>query len=527
MRESDKMTLREMTERLARWFPKEEAVVDETTRLTFKELKDQAQQCAALYHKLGVRKGDRIALMLFPSTIHTVALFGAIELGALPVALHIRETPKGLSQVIERMSPRILVYDAGMEKLAKEVLELSPLVTYSVRATSSVPGDTDVDANPSAVIPADLKDYKMDFDPMPVYAHDPAVIVLSSGTTGVPKGVVHTNYTLVESARGGVFMFNGIKPGDAIVNVITTSFVGWYNLCIPFLNAGAKVVFRSKWDPVELIETIPEEKVTHTLLIPTMWRMLFAQDIDFSKYDLSCFKIAGFAGEVMDPVTLEKIKENISNRIVNLYGTTETGSCSAGTVMFDDNMVGERLESVGKPMLNSEIRIVKQGGTRDEELPQGESGEVIICGPSIANMIWDNPKKAREIFKSDGTNTWWHSGDLGHVDEDGFLYLEGRTDDMIISGGINIMPARVEDELRSHPDVVEVAVVGTPDEEWGQKVKAVVVSKNPDLKAEDLEAFMKKSELAGYQRPRIYEFVEELPKTATGKLNRKAMRGEA
>ncbi len=524
MRESDKLTLREMLNRLAKWFPNNEAVVDETTRYTFKELKEEVEKCAALYHSLGVRKGDRIAIMLYPSTVHCIALFAAFELGALPVALHIRETIKGLAQVIERITPRVLVYDAAMEKGAQELLSMCPIITSAVRATSSVPAKPDSAATISADIPADLKNYTMDFEPMPVYADDPLAIVLSSGTTGVPKGIVHTNKTIMESARGGVYLFNGIKPNDAIINVITTSFVGWYNLCIPFLNAGAKCVFRCKWDPKELIETVEKEKITHTLLIPTMWRMLFAQDIDFDKYDLSSFKIAGFAGEVMDPVTLEKIKKNITSGIVNLYGTTETGSCSAGTVMFEGDMIGDRLASVGKPMLNSDIKIITPGGTRYDELPKGESGEVIICGLSIADTVWNDPKKAREIFKSDGTNTWWHSGDMGHVDEEGYLYLEGRTDDMIISGGINIMPARVEDVLLSHPDILEVAVVGDPDPEWGQRVKAYVVAKKSDLTIEELDSFMKESELADYQRPRIYEIIEELPKTATGKINRKALR---
>jgi len=142
----------------------------------------------------------------------------------------------------------------------------------------------------------------------------------------------------------------------------------------------------------------------------------------------------------------------------------------------------------------------------------------------VANLVWNDPAVARRIFEPDGTNTWWHSGDMGHLDEDGYLYLEGRVDDMIISGGINIMPARVEEVLLAHPDVAEAAVIGVPDPEWGQKVKAFVISKRADLDDAELDRFMKESELADYQRPRIYEFAEALPRTATGKINRKALR---
>jgi len=523
MRESDQLTVREMLHRAARWFPNNEVAVDETTRYTYKELLDQLQRCAALYHTLGVRKGDRVALMLYPSTVHCIALFAAFELGALPVALHVRETAKALTPMVDRLAPRLLVYDASMEGKAKELLESSPFVTGSIRATSSVPAQLDPGAKPAAEIPADLKDYSMDFEPMPVYASDPAAIVLSSGTTGLPKGIVHTNRTLTDGARGGLYNYNGIKPSDALLNIFTTSFVAWYNASLPFFNVGAKIVFRSKWDPKAYLEAAQEEKATVAFLVPTMWRMLFAQGADSGEYDLSSIKLAAFAGEVMDPTTLKRIQKGISPHLMQIYGTTELGA-SAGAVAFEEDMIGDKLASVGKPMLNADIRIVKPGGKKQDELPVGESGEVIIRGPSVANLVWNDPAVARRIFEPDGTNTWWHSGDMGHLDEDGYLYLEGRVDDMIISGGINIMPARVEEVLLAHPDVAEAAVIGVPDPEWGQKVKAFVISKRADLDDAELDRFMKESELADYQRPRIYEFAEALPRTATGKINRKALR---
>ncbi len=523
MRESDQMTVREMFHRAARWFPNHEVAVDETTRYTYSELLDQVQRCAALYHSLGVRKGDRVVLMLYPSTVHCIALFAAFELGALPVGLHIRETAKALAPMVERLSPRILVYDASMEEKAKGLLDASPAVTGSIRAASSVPAQPHPEAGPAAEIPADLKNYTMDFEPMPVYESDPAAIVLSSGTTGIPKGIVHTNGTLTHGARGGLYNYNGIKPGDALLNIFTTSFVAWYNASLPFFNVGAKIVFRCKWDPKEYLEAVQAEKATVAFLVPTMWRMLFAQGADSGEYDLSSIKLAAFAGEVMDPTTLKRIQQGISPHLMQIYGTTELGA-SAGAVAFEEDMVGGKLASVGKPMLNADIRIIKPGGKKEDSLPVGELGEVIIRGPSVANLVWMDPPTARRIFEPDGANTWWHSGDMGQLDEEGYLYLEGRVDDMIISGGINIMPARVEEVLLSHPDVAEVAVVGVPDPEWGQRVKAFVVSKNPGLTGEDLDRFMKDSELADYQRPRMYVFSELLPRTATGKVNRKALR---
>ncbi len=523
MRESDQITVREMFHRAARWFPDHEAAVDETTRYTYRELLDHVQRCAALYHELGVRKGDRVALMLYPSAVHCIALFAAFELGALPAALHVRETAKALAPMVDRLSPRVLVYDASMEGKAAELVGLCPVVTGSVRARSSVPGESHAEAKPAAEIPGDLKNYTMDFEPMPVYESDPAAIVLSSGTTGIPKGIVHTNSTLTNGARGGVYNYNGLKPSDALLNIFTTSFVAWYNASLPFFNVGGKLIFRSKWDPKGYLEAVQEEKATVAFLVPTMWRMLFAQGADSGEYDLSSIKLAAFAGEVMDPTTLARIQKSISPHLMQIYGTTELGA-SAGAVAFEEDMIGDKLASVGKPMLNSDIRIITPGGKKQDELSVGDSGEVIIRGPSVANLVWDDPAVGRRIFEADGTNTWWHSGDMGHLDEDGYLYLEGRVDDMIISGGINIMPARVEEILLSHPDVAEAAVVGVPDPEWGQKVKAFIISKRADLDDRELDSFMKESALADYQRPRVYEFAEALPRTATGKINRKALR---
>jgi len=324
----------------------------------------------------------------------------------------------------------------------------------------------------------------------------------------------------MESARGALYFWQGIKPSDAILNVLTTSFIGWYNLSLPFLNVGAKNVFLHHWDPRQFLATLEAERITAVFLAPTMWRMLLREDV--SKYDLSAVRMAYFAGEAMDRTTLERIRTLFTPDIVNVYGSTETGSCSAGTVLFAEEMTPERLTSVGKPLLNADIRIIRSGGTAEEEVPRGERGEVIIRGPSVAAAIWDDPAMTRKTFE--GPDPWWHSGDIGHLDADGFLYVDGRMDDMIISGAININPLTVEDALLGHPAVVECAVIGIADPEWGQRVKAYVVPRHAQLTADELDAFLRSGPLSRYQRPRLYEFVSQLPRTATGKINRRALR---
>ncbi|MEL0081794.1 MAG: fatty acid--CoA ligase family protein, partial [Gammaproteobacteria bacterium] len=367
-----------------------------------------------------------------------------------------------------------------------------------------------------AIIPDQLDQYEMDFEPMAIDAQDIALIGLSSGTTGIPKGVIHRNGPLVESARGGAYIW-GSNPHSCQLVPISTSFIGWSNAVFPFMNVGAKSVFMAHFHPLRYVETLVKEKCTTCVLIPTIWRMLFQMDI--SGYDLSNIELAGFAGEVIDSPTLEKIRTQITPNIINIYGTTETLLCG-GTIMFAKDMTPERIESVGKPLLNGEIRIIEPGGSVNDVLPPNEEGEIIVSGPSVANEMWADPALSRKVFE-DG---WWHSGDLGRLDDENFLYIEGRIDDMIISGGINVMPAPIEQTILDHPAVAEVAVVGLPDEQWGQRIAAFVCLTDPTVTDGHLSEFVEQSDLSHYQRPREYRILDELPKGPTGKLSRKSLR---
>lgn len=511
--------LRDMLHRTAKWCPTKEAVVDDIDRYSYGELLAQVQRMAKLYHTLGVRKGDRVALLMYPCVQHVVALFGAFELGAIPCALHVREPNSILAAVLNRLSPRVLVYDGALDRRVRQLRDLVPLITYAVRAVSAMTPAADADASDDPVIPRDLSGYELDFETMPIAADDVAMIVLSSGTTGVPKGIIHTHRTQIESARGGAYAW-GCTPYSCLVNFGTTAFIGWYNGTFPFFNAGAKVVYLSQWSPQKFLQKVQDERATIAFLAPTMWRMLFRHDVDLAGYDLSSVKKAGYSSEPMDITTMAMIRERICKEVINIYGTTETGSLSGGTMMFTEDYEDDsKLESVGKPFINADVRVIAQGGTAADVLPAGEEGEVLVRGPSVASMVWDQPEIARKIFEG----PWWHSGDVGVIDRDNYLYLRGRIDDMIISGGINILPSQVEEAVLSHPSVSECVVIGLPDDKWGQQVTAFVVCRTP-VSVEVLAAHVEGMDLAGYKRPREYRIVEELPRGNTGKVNRRVLR---
>lgn len=185
----------------------------------------------------------------------------------------------------------------------------------------------------------------------------------------------------------------------------------------------------------------------------------------------------------------------------------------------EDFARGASLESVGKAAEEVEIRVIQPGGSVDDTVAPGEEGEVLISGPSVANQLWEQPALANQIF--DGR--WWRSGDLGVIDENGYLYLRGRIDDMIISGGINVLPGEVEEVILAHPLVSECAVIGLPDERWGQRITAFIV-KNGEVTPEQLATYVDSSRLAGYKKPLEYRFIDRIPVGNTGKKNRRLLR---
>jgi long-chain acyl-CoA synthetase len=506
--------------RTARWFGDGEAVVDSGTRLTYAELDRLSRRAAALFASLGAVPGEPLALLCPPSAIYLVAWLGAVRLGALPMALHTRESAATLAAVCRRMGARLLVYDAAMEGLAAGIAAGLPQPVACVEAVSAVTSKRGGTFAPAASIPDDLNAERPEIALAQPAENDPAVIVLSSGTTSLPKGVVHTHRGFIENARTNLHLYQGLLPRDRSLVPLSTAFIGCYNGWFPFLNAGACTIFMEHFDLGDLLQRVVEERATHVFLTPTLWRRLLNSSEQST--DFSSVRLIGFAAEPMDAPTLKRLREKISPNVVQMYGSTELGA--AGTCITAEEMTGDRLVSVGRPLLNGDLRVVVPGGGPADEVAPGEVGEILVSSPSLAAGIWRDPEASAASFVVDGDKRWWRSRDLGRLDAGGYLYLEGRRDDMIISGGINIMPARVEEVLLAHRGVAECAVVGVPDTEWGERVQAFVVRADPALDAAALDRHVRASDLSPYQRPRAYAFVTELPRTPTNKVLRRALR---
>ncbi len=304
---------------------------------------------------------------------------------------------------------------------------------------------------------------------------------------------MHTHRSFIENARTNLYLYQGLLPRDRSVVPLSTAFIGCYNGWFPFLNAGACTIFMEHFDLGDLVQRVTKERATHVFLTPTLWRRLLNSDQQGA--DFSSVRLIGFAAEPMDAPTLKRLREKVSPNAVQMYGSTETGA--AGSCITAEEMIGDRLVSVGRPLLNGDLRLVVPGGGPADEVPPGEVGEILISSPSLAAGIWRDPEATAASFIVDGDRRWWRSRDLGRIDAGGYLYLEGRRDDMIISGGINIMPARVEEVLLAHRGVAECAVVGVPDPEWGERVQAFIVRADPALDAKDARAACPRERLVG------------------------------
>jgi long-chain acyl-CoA synthetase len=310
----------------------------------------------------------------------------------------------------------------------------------------------------------------------------------------------------------------GTTEEARILNAFGTGFMGWENVTLTNVATASTTVFHSR-DIERVAELMERERLTRVSLITTPWRILLRSG-NLEKYDTSSVESAGVSGEPITPDLYQELRETVTETVGTGYGLTET--MGSGTSLPSRFIDEDTIDSVGKPGLTCDVRVIEPGSQDpDATLPDGDVGEVIINGPSVCSEVYGDPELSADLFHEDG---WVFTGDRGTI-EDGFLYLKGRSDNMIISGGINVYAERVESVLESHPGIVEVAIVGTSHETWGEAVKAYVIRSDDELTAADLETWCTESDdLADYQRPREYEFVTELPRNNPGKLDRAALR---
>lgn len=471
--------------------------------LTWKELDDRVARAAGGLIAEGVEPGDRVGILLrnHPAFIETV--LAVARIGAAFVPLNVMLTPPELSFIVEHSGVGLLVTDESfVDRLEKmTVLPEDDRIFY----VGEVPGG------------ARGYDELLDHDPAPwrheVQPDDALAICYTSGTTGLPKGAVLTHRS-VEAMGSSTIAVNGLNPEDRGLLSLPLAFTGSIiAVVMPLLKAGANLRLMPKFDAVECLDYIEADRISFIIGVPTMFdRMLRSEGFD--DRDLSSLRVVRIGGANIPPSLVQEFVQR-GIEMVGAYGLTESG---AFNLQLPPDQALSKLGSSGKPLLGQQTKVVRADGS---PASVDEVGEILIRGDVVMKEYLNDPEATKRTL----VDGWLHSGDLARVDEDGFFWIVDRAKDMLISGGLNVYPSEIEHVLRRFDGVVDVAVVGVPDEKWGEVPKAFIVASGKGLDEEALLAFARLS-LAEYKVPKHFEFLDDLPKTMSGKVLKRELRGK-
>jgi acyl-CoA synthetase (AMP-forming)/AMP-acid ligase II len=500
-REGADVSLGELVTRSARfWGDSRVAVIDADREATFGDLDRRSNQFAGLLSSLGVEPGDRVALLVGNRLEWYDATLGCLKAGVVRTFINPRHTPPEIAYQVEDSGAKVVIVSDDYAPLiegskfsdVREVVEIGPgyerlLARQDVgRPTVDVPDD------------------------------HPAEIRYTSGTTGRPKGAVHSHGSWRSLTIGSMYYF-GLRDDDVLLHVGPMSHASG-GFALPVIATGARQVIHRGFDPIEVAEAIPRYGVTTILLVPTMIYMLLDLMAERA-IDTSTLRTILYGAAPMSPNRLERCLEIVGPVFLQGYGMSEV----LGGMTFllkEEHLPGDpRLSSCGRPSLLGELIVADAEG---REVPAGEEGEILMRGPTRMTEYWNRPEATASALTADG---WFRSGDIARMDEQGYVYIVDRKADMIVSGGFNVYPVEVEHALMVHDDVLEVAVVAVPDDKWGEAVKAVVRLRPGRTVSEDELLGLVRSQLAGYKIPKSVDFVDsELPKNPTGKLLRRLVR---
>ena len=483
---------------LAEWIARRGAVrpesaalvdADAGTRISYAELEDRVARRAGALHRLGVRKGDRVALLALNSTDYLETLFAVAWLGAITLPVNFRLAAGEIRFLLDDARPVVLVHDDTFAALAREAADGQTLVANR-----------------------DLGDAER-AELVPTGPDEVAVLMYTSGTTGRPKGAMLTHGNLEANAINMLTAGEGLLPSDRSLAVAPLFHIGGLSLfTLPLLYAGGTVAVTGKFDPRQTLELLQREQITVHFMVPAMWAAM-SQVPDFDSYDLSRLRYL-LCGGAPCPLPVIEFYENKGLTFVEGFGMTEL---SPAALVLESAFVRSHAGSVGRPFLHVEARIVDE---RDDDVPTGEVGELVLRGPNVFAGYWGLPEASAETSRGG----WFHSGDLARSDADGFVTLVDRKKDMIISGGENVYPIEVEQVLYRHPDLADVAVIGAPDPRWGETVVAVVVPNGDATVDPDEVIAYCRERIAAFKCPHRVEVVAELPRNATGKLLKRELR---
>jgi len=503
-------------------FPNNIAIRQDGVSITYRELNNRVNRLANALTALGIKKGERIGVHLRSMHQFIEIYFAAAKTGAVFCPFNAAFRTTELEGIIDYSRPRFIFFeDVSAERIdtiRPEVASVGQFICLG-KVPERRPGDVPF---------LDYEDLLARGSPsgpdVVVEERDVMSIFFTSGTTGKPMGAVRTHHHLITAAYS-LALEERIYYGERVLITSPLDHVSFEsNLGRCFLFPNTAVLWRGPFDPEAVLATIAEERITIAAFVPTMLNALLRLP-DIHRFDLSSLRLIIYAGSPMPLQLLKKamrLFQPMGVRFLQHYGLTESGP-SITVLPPDDHVLDEsdprsvRLTSAGRPVLDCRVRIVNEKG-RNVDI--GEVGEIIAQSETIMQGYWNLPQATAEKLRGG----WLHTGDLGRLDEDGFVYLVGRKGDMIIRGGENIYPREIEEVLYTCPGILEAAVIGVPDELWGESIKALVVMREGiTISGRDIINFCGER-LADYKKPQSIEFRRTLPKNPQGKLLKRALR---
>lgn len=474
------------------------AVVTEDKTLTYGELSEQTDRMAAYLQKeCLVRKGDRIATVIGNRYQFPLIAIACAKIGAIMVPINVKLSEPEMEYIILHSDIKVLLYEESYEEKIVQLRQLNedtiPTFTYNVDNEEVI---------------SNMVNYKGELESVEVDELDGAYLLYTSGTTGRPKGALLTHINVIHSVMNYQQIFQTHENLKTLIAVPMFHVTGLVAQIMHVFYIGGTVYSMEKYKNQTYIELILKHKINFLFNVPTIFIMM-STDESFLNNNFDFVEKVAYGGSPIYKQTYELLRKSFPNaELHNAYGATETTSpATLMPVSYPDSKVA----SVGKPVPTADIKIVDEFGN---ECETNEIGEIYIKGPMVVKEYWRNPD-ANEHGFLDG---YWKSGDIGFIDEDGFVYVKDRLKDMINRGGEKIFSIEVEDVLKSHPQIKEAAVVGVPDEVFGERVKAILVTDGINHSNIDVIKEFCKQKLAAYKVPEIYEFLNELPRNASGKI---------
>ncbi|WP_396611246.1 long-chain-fatty-acid--CoA ligase [Haloferax sp. S1W] len=523
----------EFLDRARTYYGELDAVVTTTgDRLTYDELGERVDRLSAALQARGVEQGDRVAVIDPNTHYHLETAYASLQIGAIHTPLNYRLTPGELDYIVNDCGAKAVVADYEYAENIEAIRDEIPTEVFITNDRDAVENDPEVEAG----VWEDFDEVIAETDPdayerPEMTEDDVAAINYTSGTTGDPKGVVMTHRAEVIHTYLSV-AHQEVSDDDVYLWTLPMFHANGWGHIFSITGMGATHVCTRGIDVADIFETIVAEDVSYMCAAPTVMNMLIEHYRDHDPQTLGDNPLRIASGGAAPPeATMRTLEDDFGWHFKQMYGLTETGPLivSSDFRRFYDEDADSRFavkKKTGIGFMGTEITVVDEDG---EEVPHdGQTvGEVVVRGNQILEEYWNKPEETERAF-SDRIEGWFHTGDLATVDEQGFLTIQDRKKDIIISGGENISSLELEDVLHDHPAVSEVAVVPMPSEKWGESPKAYVLptngdSQDPGVAADELESFMRES-LAGYKVVKEVEFVENLPTTATGKVQKYELR---